>query len=104
MKNKKAIITSELVKKIAKLANLSIDDKRITKLKPELESSFDYINTIQTFDTQKVEETSQVTGLENIFREDKVDDKRLLSQKHVLSTAPSIYNGYFKVKAIFNEE
>lgn len=97
-------ITKDLVQKIASLAKLPIEEKNITKLQHELESSFEYINKIQTIDTSHIEETSQVSGLENVFREDIIEKERTLSQKDALSQAKSTYKGYFKVKAIFNEE
>ncbi len=103
MKNQ-STLTLELVKKIALLAKLPISEKNLKKLQKELEDTFEYINKIQTLDTSKVEETSQVTGLENVFREDKVDQKRMLSQKDALTNSPTTYKGYFKVRAIFDEE
>lgn len=103
MKNLSAI-TSELVKKITSLARLPVSEENLEKLQKELEATFEYINKIQALDTSKVEETSQVTGLENISREDIVDEKRMLSQTDALANAPSTYKGYFKVKAIFDEE
>lgn len=103
MKNQTGI-TIEEVKSIAKLANLPIDQKQIAKLKKDLEATFEYINKIQSLDTSSTQETSQVTGLESVFREDVVDKKRTLSQFQALSNAKSTYKGYFKVKAIFDEE
>lgn len=97
-------ITPEVVEKIASLSKLPISKENLKKLQNELEATFEYINKIQALDTSKVEETSQVTGMENIFREDIVDEKRTLAQQDVLSNAPATYKGYFKVKAIFDEE
>jgi len=51
--------------------------------------------------TAQVEETSQVTGMENVFREDEI--KPSLSQDEVLANAPRKYKGYFVVEAIFEE-
>lgn len=103
MKNQ-AGITIEKVKSIAKLANLPIDQQQIAKLKTDLEATFEYINKIQSLDTSNTQETSQVTGLKNVFREDLIDTKRTLSQSQALANAKSTYKGYFKVKAIFDEE
>jgi len=49
--------------------------------------------------TEKVEPTSQVTGLENVFREDETGPS--LSPKEVLSGSKSTHKGMFKIKAIF---
>lgn len=103
MKNQSKI-TNEKVKYIAKLANLPIDKQQIEKLQKELEATFEYIGKIQALDTSNIPETSQVTGLENVFREDLIDNKRTLSQSQALANTKSTYKGYFKVKAIFDEE
>lgn len=100
----KTSITIDLVKKIATLANLSLTEAQVKTLVIELQASFAFIDKIQSLDTSGIEETSQVTGLENVLREDVIDHDRILIQEAALSNAPSPYNGYFKVKAIFDEE
>ena len=97
-------LSIDLVKKIAELAKLPLDEKNFSILQKQLESSLTYINKIQSLDTSNARETSQVTGLENIFREDEVNKKRNLTQQESLSGSTAIYKGYFKVKAIFDEE
>ncbi len=94
-------ITPEVVKKIASLAKLPISPENFKRLQEELEVTFEYINKIQKLVTSDVEETSQVTGLENVFREDEV--KPSLPQKEVLANTKRKHDGYFVVKAIFEE-
>lgn len=96
-------LTIEDVKHIAKLANLRLSDKQISKLTPQFISVLDLVSKIQILNTEGVEETSQVTGLENVFREDMVDEKRMLTQDEALSNAKKKHNGYFMVDAIFEE-
>lgn len=96
------IITTEVIRKIASLARLSISEENLKKLQRELEASFKYINKIQTINTSNVEETSQVTGLENVLREDKINEKSMLTQEEALSNTPNLYKGYFKISAIFD--
>ncbi|MCL4415266.1 MAG: Asp-tRNA(Asn)/Glu-tRNA(Gln) amidotransferase subunit GatC [Actinobacteria bacterium] len=86
---------------IAKLANLSLLPSEKTKLAKQLEDTIDYVNELSTVDTKNVEPTSQVTGLENVTREDIA--KPSLTQEQALANAKSKQNGFFKVKAIFNE-
>lgn len=94
-------ITPEIVKKIASLAKLPISEENFKKLQGELEVTFEYINKIQKLVTVDVVETSQVTGLENVFREDEV--KPSLTQEEVLKNAKRKHKGYFMVDAIFEE-
>lgn len=87
---------------IAKLANLSLLPNEKIKLEHQLEETIDYVKELNQIDTKNIEPTSQVTGLENITRQDTA--KPSLSQDQALSNAKSKHNGFFKVPAIFNEE
>jgi aspartyl-tRNA(Asn)/glutamyl-tRNA(Gln) amidotransferase subunit C len=85
---------------VARLANLKIKEKEKKKFQKQLSSILEYISKLQEVDTKNIEITSQVTGLENILREDEV--KPSLSQEEVLSNAKSTKKGLFKVKAILD--
>ena len=94
-------LTSAIVKHIAKLANLDLSEEKLKEILPQLTSVIDFVSKVQSLNTNKVTETSQVTGLENVFREDIVDKSRMLSQEEALSNAKKTYKGYFEVDAIF---
>ncbi|OGF99011.1 hypothetical protein A3D78_00360 [Candidatus Gottesmanbacteria bacterium RIFCSPHIGHO2_02_FULL_39_14] len=102
MKNQKAI-TKDQVKHLAKLANLKLTDKELEKLLPQFTSVVDFVSKVQSLNTKNIPETSQVTGLENIFREDLIDKNRMFTQDEALSNAKKTYKGYFEVDAIFEE-
>lgn len=87
---------------VAKLANLKLTESQIKTFEKQLESIVDYIDKLRKADTKRVEETSQVTGLENVTRNDETSPS--LSQEEALSNSKSTHNGLFKVKGIFNEE
>nr|MBI5455585.1 Asp-tRNA(Asn)/Glu-tRNA(Gln) amidotransferase subunit GatC [Candidatus Levybacteria bacterium] len=86
---------------IAKLANLTLLPDEKLKLEKQLEETLDYVEQLNQVDTKNIEPTSQVTGLENITRDDIA--KPSLSQNEALSNTKSKHNGFFKVKAIFKE-
>lgn len=98
---KNTIVSVGETKKIAALANLQLSNEQITKFSAQLSSVLDYISSIQSLDTTGVAETSQVTGLTNVFREDVVDETRMLTQEQALSNAKRTHNGFFFVDAIF---
>lgn len=93
---------------IAKLANLEIKQEEKEKFQKQLSSILQYVNKLKEVDTRNVEITSQVTGLENVTREDEA--KPSLTQEEALSNIPlrqgfegqakSKHSGLFKVKAI----
>ncbi len=83
---------------IAKLADLPITTKEKTKFENQLEETIKYVEELKKVDTKGVEPTSQVTGLENVTREDEAGPS--LSQDQALSNTKSKHNGLFKVNAI----
>jgi len=93
-------LTEEEVVHMAKLAGLTLTPKEVKKFQKQLSEVLDYIEILKKVKTKGVESTSQVTGLESVFREDKVAGPSL-SQKEVLSGSKSTHNGMFKTKAIF---
>ena len=90
------------VKYVAKLANLSIKPEDEKKFEKQLNDILGYVEKLNEVDTKGVEITSQVTGLENVTREDKTAPS--LTQEEVLSGTKSKHNGLFKVDAILESE
>ncbi len=96
-------LTREDILHIAKLGNLTLNEKEIELFKKQLSSVIDYINKLQEVNTDKVEPSSQITGLTDVLREDKVDDKRTLTPDQALANTKSKEGSLFKVKAILTE-
>lgn len=90
------------VSHIAKLANIPLSDKEKKKLESQLEETINYVQGLNEVDTKNVKPTSQVTGLENITRDDLATSS--LSQNDALSNSKSIHNGFFKVNGILENE
>lgn len=95
----KSKLTKAEVRHIAKLANLKLTEKEVEKFASQLSEILGFIDILNELDTKGVEPTSQVTGLENITRND--EPKTSLSQKEVISGASDKHNNFFKIKAIF---
>ena len=96
-------LTKEDILHIAKLGNLTVNEKEIEVFKKQLSSVIDYIDKLQEIDTKDVEPSSQITGLTDVLREDKVDDKRTLTPEQALANTQSKEAHFFKVKAILTE-
>lgn len=90
------------VKHIAKLANLTLSAEEEEKLKKQLEETAAHMESLNEIDTDGIEPTSQVTGLENVTRDDTITPS--LTQEQALSNTRSAYNGFFKVKGILDNE
>lgn len=89
------------IKHVAKLANLTIDPKDEPKFEKQLNEILGYVDKLSEVDTKGVEITSQVTGLENVTREDVSAES--LTAEEALSGAKKTKNGAFEVPAILEE-
>ncbi len=87
---------------IAKLANFPLSTEELKKFEIQLEETVKHVESLSTVKTNGIEPTSQVTGLENVTREDVA--KPSLTQEEALSNTKSKHNGMFMVKGIFENE
>ena len=96
---KKGKLSKNEVKHIADLARLPLTEKEILKFQKQLSAILDHIDLLSKLNTSKTLPTSQVTGLENTTRKDRVGE--CLSQSQALANAQKTHRGYFQVKGIF---
>lgn len=101
MKKTSGVINKALIEKLLKLANLQVSEDQKNQLLPQVGAVLQYVSQIQSLPLAKVEEVSQVTGQENVWREDEIQPERILTQEEVLLNAADTYNGFFVVPAIF---
>lgn len=85
---------------VAKLANFPLKPAEKEKFEKQLSDILSYVEKLKDIDTKNVETASQVTGLENVIREDETCPS--LSQEEAVSNTKSQHNGLFKVKAILD--
>lgn len=98
-------ITPKLVSHIAGLAHLPLtDEKQASNLVEAFEEVLGVIENLKEVDTSTIEPTHQVTGLENILREDVVDEKRMFTQEEALQNASIQHHGYFVVPQILDQD
>lgn len=97
-------ITKSDIDHLAKLANLPVNDAQAEELTKQVGVTVEYVSQLQSLPTEGVEETSQVTGLENVFREDAIDTTRIFTQEEALANAKRTHNGYFVVDAVMEEK
>lgn len=95
------MISKEKVREIADLAQLTLTSEEEERLQKELSHTLDYIEVLDELETDDVPATYQVTGLENVLRDDKREDS--LTQEEALSGTEEKKGGLFKVSSIFDE-
>ena len=92
-------ITTDDVRHLAQLSNLQLSDDEITSLQIDLANILDYINQLSELNTDGVEPTYQVTGLENIWRDDVVD-AGAVPREDLLALAPDQASSSIKVPQV----
>ena len=93
------MIDKQQIEHIAKLARIELTEEEKEGFAKELSSVLDYVNQLNKVDTSKIEGISQVTGLENVIREDagdKIRDKR----HKLLNEVPKRKGDYIQVPKI----
>lgn len=91
------------VQKIAKLANIPVTDALAEDLADGFTKTMTVVDELTRVDVEGIEATNQVTGLENVLREDEIDTSRIFSQEEALANAKRTHNGFFVVDQILGE-
>jgi len=95
------LILEDEVKHMAKLANLTLTEEEVKMFQQQLTEALNYVEVLNELETAGVELTSQVTGLENVVRDDVI--KPSISQKEALSGSSSLENNHFKTKIVIEK-
>lgn len=88
------------IQHIAKLARLDLTDAELKKYGDQLSNVLNYIDQLKEVKVKGVEPTAQVTGLENVLREDKVGDWDKAEIEEALADAPEKEGRFIKVKRV----
>jgi len=101
LKSQISNLTKEEVKHIAKLAKLKLTEEEVEKFQQQLSEVLEYMKVLNEVETGGVEPTAQVTGLENVFREDEVFPS--LEPNEALSCAPAREGNFFKTGVVLEK-
>jgi aspartyl-tRNA(Asn)/glutamyl-tRNA(Gln) amidotransferase subunit C len=93
-----AKLTKSQVRHVAKLAGFDLSEEETGKFQKELSDTLAYIETLGEINTKGTEPTSQITGLENVTREDKTTAP--LSAQEAIFNAPKKHNYLIKTKVL----
>lgn len=92
-------ITTDDVRHLAQLSNLQLSDDEVANLQTDLGSILNYIDQLGALDTTGIEPTYQVTGLENVWRDDVVEQTDVTREK-LLGLAPDATENAVKVPQV----
>ena len=91
-------ITINDVQRLASLSSLHLSDDEAQALQGDLERIIKYIEQLGELDTTGVEPTYQVTGLENVWRDEEVVSD--VGRDALLALAPDQQNNQVKVPKV----
>ena len=66
------MLDEKQVRHVAKLARIALTDAEVKKFTKQLSGVLDYMDILNEVDTKNVPETSQVTGLRDVFDKDEI--------------------------------
>ena len=86
------------IDRIANLARLTLSSDEKERLGQQMVKIVDYINQLNELDTSKVEPTSHVLPVRNVFRDD--ESESYFQKADYLSLAPHQDKGHYEVPQI----
>ena len=91
-------ISTSDIQHLASLSSLALADNEVDGLRQDLEKIITYIEKLKELDTTDVEPTYQVTGLENVWREDEIQTD--VGRDELLKLAPEQKDFQVKVPKV----
>ena len=91
-------ITSQDVRKVAKLARLEISESDVELFTSQLEKILGYVAQLEQVDTSGIEPTTRAVEVVNAMREDLVEVNS--SREDILNQAPHREGDFFRVPKI----
>ena len=88
----------KIIKHVALLARLHLEDKDLAKFAGELDAILAYVRQLQQVDTNDVEPTSHVLPLSNVLRKDEPTPS--LRQEAVVGLAPAKHPPFVTVPKV----
>jgi len=93
-------ISREEILHIAKLASLKIKEEEIEEYRKNLQDILNFAKTIDSVNTEGLEETNGATANINVLREDEIKDFE--DKESLMKNAPEQENNMFKIPKVLN--
>lgn len=89
---------------LARLAKIEISSDKKAVLEQQLNSIVEFVEQLQEVDTDGLEPTHQINGLESITREDSVREEPYHRETMLATMPDTTGDGYLRVHAIFDKK
>jgi aspartyl-tRNA(Asn)/glutamyl-tRNA(Gln) amidotransferase subunit C len=94
-----ADLTRDDVLRLAQLAQLDLTDEEARQFSGEISKILEYVEQLQGVDVTGLKPTSQVTGLTDVMRSDKVESYGY-EPKDLLKNVPQVEDSQIKVRRV----
>ena len=94
-------ITIQQVEELAKLARLGLTTQEKASIAQDMTAILDYTQLLNEVNTENVQPTNQVTGLDNVLRIDQKSPPEVLIKER-LNNVPNKENDFIKVKKVLD--
>jgi aspartyl-tRNA(Asn)/glutamyl-tRNA(Gln) amidotransferase subunit C len=94
--------TPDVVRRVARLSRLKLNDHEVAKLASELSQVLHYVDQLDELDVTNVEPMAHAIEVTNVFRPDEPRPK--LAREAALANAPKTDGKYFLVPPILDEK
>lgn len=91
----------DLIDKLATLSKLEFEPAQKIEIGKDLEKMLNFMEQLNSIDTEGVEPLIYVNEVENVWRADEV--KQLITKKEALANAPLKNDDYFMVPKFVNK-
>lgn len=95
-------IDRETVDHVARLARLALSEDERDRLREQLSAILEHINVIAEADTSQVAASAHILPMTNVMAQDA--SRPSYDPQDLLANAPSREDGYFRVRAVLDEE
>ncbi|KGG13130.1 MULTISPECIES: Asp-tRNA(Asn)/Glu-tRNA(Gln) amidotransferase subunit GatC [Prochlorococcus] len=94
-------ITSDDVRKVAKLARLDLPEDLVDTYTKQLEEILGYVAQLEQIDTDNIPPTTRAVEVTNVLREDLVQETNV--REEIIDLAPNREEDFFRVPKILSE-
>jgi aspartyl-tRNA(Asn)/glutamyl-tRNA(Gln) amidotransferase subunit C len=94
-------LSADEVRHVAELAKLRLTEAEVEQFAGQLSAILEYAERLQEVDTSSVPPTPYILPLTNVMRDDVPQPS--LSNEMALLNAPDSEDGFFRVRAVFEE-
>ena len=95
-------IDRETVDHVARLARLALNEEERDRLREQLSAILEHINVIGEADTSQVAASAHILPMTNVMAPDAY--RPSYTPQQLLANAPAREDGYFRVRAVLDEE